>query len=341
MEIIRLKKAHVAEIKMLREQASVKYAGDGSVVSAGAVAAVPAEYHDRRGSLDSVATAMSAATAQVSNVSTKDYYHSRGRPIPSSVATGSAKSMSSSIPPIDEDVESQNKNQEVVELQNRLMELAEHEAPPPMPTIVEAKKKRSTREMMTSALTSGTATTSSASASSSSAATIAARSRLKHGSGRQASSTSISSKVGRRRKEPSREIRSATDESSEAATSTSSSKSRQSGARKVDGPRPNAQRVKARKAMARPRSASPTAHAPSKSNIPDFHHSDPSLSYVPNEKKTRDEAPKEKQSNAKTSDKSNKNNSTSAAKKHGSPGDNPTVPLVTLPERRSSIGRVA
>ena len=38
MEIIRLKKTHVAEIKMLREQASVKYAGDGSVVSAGAVA---------------------------------------------------------------------------------------------------------------------------------------------------------------------------------------------------------------------------------------------------------------------------------------------------------------
>ena len=336
MEIIRLKKAHVAEIKMLREQASVKYAGDGSVVSAGAVAAVPTEYHDRRGSLDSVATAMSAATAQVSNVSAKDYYHSRGRPVPSSVATGSAKSLSPSIPPIDEDVESQDRSQEVVELQNRLMELAEHEAPPPMPTLVEAKKKRSTRKMMTSALTSGTATTSSAAA-------IATKSRLKYGGGRQASSASIASKVGRRRKEPSREIRSATDEISEAATSTTSSKSRHSGARKLDGPRANAQMSRAQKPTARPRSASPIAHAPSESNIHDFHHSDPSLIYVPTEKNTRDEVPNEKPNTVKMPHNNTDNESKPSAKKlnSGSPGDSPTVPLVTLPERRSSIGRVA
>lgn len=146
MEIIRLKKAHVAEINMLRQQASIKYAGDGSIVSAGAVGEAPTEYQGRQrsGSVDSdAATATSAATAQVSNVSAKDYYHSRGRTVPASIVA-STKSTSSSIPPIDEDLESQNKIQEVEELQNKLMELAEHEGPPPMPTIMEAKKKRST-----------------------------------------------------------------------------------------------------------------------------------------------------------------------------------------------------
>lgn len=347
MEIIRLKKAHVAEIKMLREQASVKYADDGSAISTGAITLVSAEYQgrERSGSVDSdAATATSAATAQASNVSAKDYYHSRGRPVPASIVTDSAKSMSSSVFPIDEDTEAQNKSQEVAELQHKLMELAEHEGPPPMSIIVEAKKKRGTREKMTSALSSGTAVSSSASVSSSSAAAIAARSRLKYGRERQASSALIDSKVGRRRKETSsRKISRAIDEMSEATTSSASSKSRHSGAGKIGGPNANAHRVQGRMPVTRPRSTSPTAHAPLNSSIHDLHHSDTSLNYGPNEKKTRDEVPKEKLSNAKTSGNTvgNKGESMPSAKKHGSPGDSPTVPLVTLPERRSSIGRVA
>jgi hypothetical protein len=100
---------------------------------------------------------------------------------------------------------------------------------------------------------------------------------------------------------------------------------------------------------ARPRSESPPPHPRSRSGTPPhLHNSDSALNYhIPtaSDRKTNDESPAPTTSTSMKQRNSTsqeiKASATSKLSGGKSPGDNPTVPLAYLPEKRSSIGRVA